>query len=84
MEKLNKDELFSLALHLDLPTLLNLCSSNKYIQNSVCKRNEIWMYKLNKDFPDFKKIKIDKSFKELYQLLFSLTKLKEKFINCII
>ncbi len=28
MEKLNKDELFSLALHLDLPNLLNLCSSN--------------------------------------------------------
>ena len=32
MENLNKDELFSLAMHLDLPDLLNLYSSNKYIR----------------------------------------------------
>ena len=78
MEKLNKDELFTLALHLDLPDILNLCQGNKYIQNSICKRDEIWIYKLNKDFPNFKKLGVKKSFKELYQLLFSLVKLKEK------
>ncbi len=78
MEKLNKDELFTLALHLDLPSLLNFCSSSRNINNILCLKNEIWIYKLNKDFPDFRKLNVKKSFKDLYQLLFSLTKLKEK------
>ncbi len=55
MEKLNKDELFTLALHLDLPNLLNLCQSNRNINNILCLRNEIWIYK---DFPDFRKLNI--------------------------
>ena len=39
-------------------------------------RNEIWIYKLNKDFLDFKTLEVDKTPKDLYELLFSLTKLK--------
>ena len=78
MEKLNKDELFTLALHLDLPSLLSFCSSNKYVHTSVCKRDDIWIYKLKKDFPDYKNLKIEKSFKDLYQLLYSLLQLKNK------
>ena len=38
MEKLNKDELFTLTLHLDLPSLLSFCSSNKYVQQCLQKR----------------------------------------------
>ena len=78
MEKLNKDELFTLALHLDLPNLLNLCQSNNLIRNNLCARDEIWIYKLRQDFPDFKKLN-GKNFQDLYKLLYSLTKLKERF-----
>lgn len=41
MEKLNKDELFTLALHLDLPSLLNFCQGNKNIHKKSLyeKRN---------------------------------------------
>ncbi len=77
MEKLNKDELFALALHLDLPSLVNFCSSNKFIEKNLCLKDEIWIYKLRKDFPDFQKIN-GKSFRDLYKLLYSLTNLKEK------
>ena len=41
MERLNKDELFTLALNLDLASLLRFCSSNKYINKNLCKRNDI-------------------------------------------
>ncbi len=37
MEKLSKDELFTLALHLDAPSLLSLCKSNKCINKSLFK-----------------------------------------------
>ena len=78
MEKLNKDELFTLAIYLDLRSLLNFCQGNKYFHNSVYKRDEIWIYRLNKDFPDFQKLGVGKSFNETYKILFSLSKLKEK------
>ena len=70
MEKLNKDELFTLALHLDLPSLLSFCSSNKNIERNICRRDDIWIYKLKKDFPDYKNLKVEKSFKDLYQILY--------------
>ena len=76
MEKLNKDELFTLALRLDLPDLLNFCSVNKYIDKSICKRDDIWIYKLRKDFPDYKNLKVEKSFKDLYKILYSLSQVK--------
>ena len=78
MEKLNKDELFTLALHLDLPSLLSFCSSNKNIERNVCQRDDIWIYKLKKDFPDYKNLKVEKSFKDLYKILYSLSQLKTK------
>ena len=39
MDKLNKDELFTLALHLDLPNLLNLCQSNNFISKNLCLKD---------------------------------------------
>ena len=41
MEKLNKDELFTVALYLDLSDLLSFCSTSKYIQKNLCLRDEI-------------------------------------------
>jgi len=54
MEKLEKDQLFLLALELDLPELISFCQTNKRINNLICKRNDIWYYKLNKEFSDLK------------------------------
>jgi len=46
----NKDTLRLIALKLDLPDLLNFCSSNKYTYENVCDET-FWEMKLNKDFP---------------------------------
>jgi len=51
MEKLSKDDLFSIALQLDLPELLNFCRSSKRINDLLCKRKEIWAAKLKQEFP---------------------------------
>ncbi len=80
MEKLNKDELFTLSIHLDLSSLFNFSLSNKYIYKNV-SRDQIWIYRLNTDFPDFKKLEVDKSFREIYRILYSLIKVKREFIR---
>ena len=68
MEKLNRDELFTLCIHLDLSSLFNFSLSNKYIYKHVCLRNEIWIYHLKKDFPSFKILKVLEKFIEYYIL----------------
>jgi len=70
MEKLGKDQLFLLAIELDLPSLLQFCNTSKRINDLVCKRNEIWLYKLNKEFPNYKNSKISGSYKKIYETLF--------------
>ena len=80
MEKLTKDELFSLAINLDLPDILKLCSSNKKIDQRLCLRDNIWINKL-KEFPDYQKHLEDfknMSKKEIYTLLYQIKSLKEK------
>lgn len=95
MEKLNKDELFSLAIHLDVPALLKFCQTNKTFQK-ICTRDELWNYRLKADFPDYKKFLLDlntdsmyfsrkfdlsKTKKsDLYLLLYSLKDIKERLI----
>ena len=74
MEKLNKDEIFSIAIHLDLPDILNFSCVSKYINESI--RCELWLYKLETRFADFRNLKLEKSFKEIYTFLYYL---KEKF-----
>ncbi len=71
MEKLNRDELFLLAIEMDLPDLLNFCRISKRINDLVCKRNDIWLYKLNKEFPQYKSLEY-RSFKKLYQELYDI------------
>ena len=53
MEILNKDELFTLALHLDLADLLNFCKTSKRY-GKFCHNNIVWRGKIRHDFPNFK------------------------------
>jgi len=54
IENLPKDALFSIAIELDLPDLLALCGSHERIDELICKKNNIWYYKLNQEFPELK------------------------------
>ena len=46
MDKLSKDELISFAVLLDMPELLNFCSSSKYFNETICKNTAFWLHKL--------------------------------------
>ena len=80
MEALPSDILFSLAIHLDLPDLLQFCSSSNRINNILCKREPIWRYKLQQDFlNDLTNFaSLSKTPKELYILLWKLRDLKQQ------
>jgi len=78
MENLNKDMLIKLGLELKLPDLLKFCSSEKRINEKVCNNKDFWLNKLLLDFPDYKILKLDKSLREIYRLLYELTVLKTK------
>jgi len=51
MELLSKDDLFIIGINLDLKDLLNFCKTSKHINNILCKRDNIWLYNINKYFP---------------------------------
>jgi Leucine-rich repeat (LRR) protein len=76
----NKDELFVLALEMDLSTLINFCKTNKRINKEVCGNDNLWYGKVLKEFPDYKKLKVkdNKTYKEIYSILYQLTQLKSK------
>jgi len=74
MDKLNKDELFSIAIELNLPELLNFCSSSKRINEFICKRNDVWNYKLKRDFDKYID-EIKGTPREKYTFLYSLKSL---------
>lgn len=69
---LNSDDLFSIAILMDLPDLLSFCKSSKYVNEKLCKKDNIWLYKLNEEYPNFREFREsqiknkDKSYKELY------------------
>lgn len=75
MNKLNKDELFVLSLHLDLPELLSLCESYNRFNEKICKDSIVWGRKLLRDFPLFKLETLPnelkkKSLQEIYTVLY--------------
>jgi Leucine-rich repeat (LRR) protein len=80
MENTSKDILFTIALNLDLPSLLKWCSSNSRINRDVCQNNNVWRSKLLKDFPDYLKFDLKRSLKETYVFLYQLSYIK-KLIN---
>ena len=68
MQRLTKDELFSLAIHLDLADILRLCSTSKYVERNLCLRDSIWNYKLQNEFPDYKNLNVENKSKKEIQL----------------
>jgi len=78
MDKLPKDALFSLALQLNLPDLLRFCTSSKRINDLICRKNDIWIAKLNREFPNYNSMFQKDTPRETYTLLYDLTNLKNK------
>ena len=77
MEERSKDELFEIAMKLDLPDLLAFCSTFKKI-SELCQGDRIWRFKLENEFSEYLDFEVDKSLKERYKLLYSLRDVKEK------
>src|SRR5581483_2018560 len=85
---LDQNVLFQIGIELDLPDLLGLCQSNKEINRKLCKQDDIWNYRLKKDFNDYLDFTdIDSQypiFQEIYQrnkreyytLLYKLNRIK--------
>ena len=88
MDALSKDALFKIAIDLSPSDLLSFCAASTKIDSLICRRNDIWNHKLEKDFPNlnnnannWKNLNIamsSKSVKDKYILLYNLTVLKEK------
>ena len=56
---LPKDALFLLALELDVPDLLNLCSSISKIDELICQKKDIWLRKLQPFYSSTREILAD-------------------------
>lgn len=67
MERFNVDELFLLALELDLSSIINFCKSSKKVNEKICHNERFWRVKVNKDFPGF--INRQETFREQYVFL---------------
>ena len=78
MNKLPKDALFSLALELNLPDLLSFCTSSKRINDLICRKNDIWIAKLNMEYPNYNPMFRKDTPRQTYTLLYDLTNLKNK------
>ena len=50
MEKLTKDPLFLVALELNDIDMANFCKSNKFFNDQICKKDDIWYYILERDY----------------------------------
>jgi Leucine-rich repeat (LRR) protein len=72
MENASKDVLFTIALNLDLPSILKWCSSNSRINRYICQNDNFWRSKLLKDYPDYQKFDLNRSLKETYVFLYQL------------
>ena len=77
MDKRSKDELILIALHLDVLDILNLCKTNKVINEKVCKNSDLWRRLILRDFPNFNfeslNAELKKLFpKDIYTLLYTI------------
>ena len=76
MDRLSKDELYVLSLHLDLPDLLVLCKSSPTFYRKICRDHTVWLRRIERDFPevileDLAPEIRNKSYKEIYILLYT-------------
>ena len=51
-EKLNRDELFSIALEFDLPDLLKFCNLETRINDLICEQKDIWFRKIKSELSE--------------------------------
>jgi ankyrin repeat protein len=71
MERLDPDTLFSIGILLELDDLLKFCSTNKRINNILCRQDNIWLYKIKQLSPSLgveviNKYRNDRSLKDYY------------------
>lgn len=52
MEKLNKDVLFYLACKMDITTFVKISKVSKVFYDKIYKEKYIWLYKIEKEFPN--------------------------------
>ena len=78
MDKLDQVALFNIAIMLDLDNLLSFCSSSSKVNRLICQQDAIWLFKLTREFPDWKR-HFDMKPKNAYKLLIGLSNLKSKF-----
>lgn len=76
---LNNDEIFSIAMRLDLIGLLDFCNSSKRVNEVVCKKDHIWEYRIKQDFPEYDGFLPKSNTKTTYIKLYKL----EKLINSL-
>ncbi len=73
MEKLSRDTLILLALEMDMGEILNMCQTNKRINEKICKNDMFWLNKIRKERPNFLSSMVDKlkfkNYKDLYMKL---------------
>jgi hypothetical protein len=71
MERLDPDTLFSIGILLELDSLLKFCSTNKRINNLLCRQDNIWLYKIKQLSPSLNvevinKYRKDRSLKDYF------------------
>lgn len=84
MESFDEVALFNVAIELGLPELLSLCQTNKKMKRLICDKDNIWNYRLNKDFPGETMLRekfksLNMSPKKSYRTLYSLKDLRTNF-----
>ena len=77
MDKAPKDVLVTIAMDLDLPSLLRWCQSSSRIQRDVCNNQNVWRGRLLRDYPDYERFNLKKSLKETYVFMYQLELIKQ-------
>jgi Leucine-rich repeat (LRR) protein len=77
METASKDVLFTIAMNLRLPDLLRWCSSSSRLNKDICNNDNVLRSKLLRDYPDIEIFHLNKSLRETYIFLYSLSYIKE-------
>ena len=73
MESASKDVLFTIAMDLDLPSLLKWCESSARVNQDVCQNDNVWRSKLLREYPDYQKFELNRSLRETYIFLYQLS-----------
>ena len=78
METLPKDMLYQIAKDMKIRDFIHLCIANKRVNEKICKNNDVWRYRLDKEFPNWGNFNLDKLPIDSYVFLYQLKILKKK------